>query len=206
MNITIIGAGHVGEALGNAFTQKGHIVYYGLVDPTKEKYRHLPELQRLTPEEATKRSDIVILATPWKVAQDAIRACGNLKRKILVDCMNPINADFTGLEIGQTTSCAEQVVAAAPEAFVVKCFNMTGAHNVANPNYAPNKLVMLAASDHPEALDVVATLSTEIGFDTVKLPSLKLSRQLEQLAWLWIELSCNALQTPDIGFVLARRR
>jgi predicted dinucleotide-binding enzyme len=206
MNITIIGAGHVGEALGTAFTSKGHTVYYGVPDPKKEKYRHLPELQVLTPAEATKRSDIIILATPWKAAQEAIRACGDLKKKILVDCINPINPYFTGLEIGHTTSCGEQVANWAPDAIVVKCFNTTGAHNISNPNYGSQKLAMFAASNHPEALDIVANLSTQIGFDTIKLPFLELSRQLEQLAWLWIELSINALKTPDIGFTLAHRK
>ena len=64
--------------------------------------------------------EVVVLATPWNAAQDALRSCGNLKGKILLDCTNPLKADLSGLEVGHTTSGSEQVAAWSEGARVVK--------------------------------------------------------------------------------------
>ena len=39
----------------------------------------------------------------------AIRVCGNLSGKVLIDCTNPLASDLSGLVVGTTTSGGEQV-------------------------------------------------------------------------------------------------
>jgi len=51
---------------------------------------------------------------------DALRGCGDLGAKPVWDCTNPIKPDFSGLEIGTTTSAAEELQAAFPSATIVK--------------------------------------------------------------------------------------
>src|SRR5580658_654026 len=112
MEIAIIGAGNVGAALGGRLTQKGHRIRYGVPNPADEKYAALESGASstvTTPAEAAKPAGVVLLATPWGVTQQAIEALGSLVGKILVDCTNPIRADFSGLEVGHTTSGAEIV-------------------------------------------------------------------------------------------------
>ncbi|MGA7934762.1 MAG: NAD(P)-binding domain-containing protein [Kovacikia sp.] len=76
---------------------------------------------------AVAESEVVILATPWEAAQEAISMTGDLGGKVLIDTMNPIGLNPEGLSrglvIGHTTSAAEEVAKWATGARIVKAFN-----------------------------------------------------------------------------------
>jgi predicted dinucleotide-binding enzyme len=139
MNVGIIGAGNVGGTLGARLAAKGHKkIFFGVPDAADPKYEPLKKIAGATfikPSEAAQRADVVMLTTPWRVAEQVIKDCGPLAGKIVVDCTNPIKADFSGLEFGHTTSAAEKVAGWAQGAKVVKCFNQTGFNNMAEPDY-----------------------------------------------------------------------
>jgi len=207
MKIAIIGAGHVGGALGTKLSEKGHQIVFGVPKPSDSKYDALKAATKARfelPAQAAKDADTIILATPWHAAKQAIVGLGNLKGKILIDCVNPIAADLSGLEIGQTTSAGEMIAGWAEGAKVVKCFNQTGFNNMLHPDY-PVKLSMFAAGDDEAAVKLVAGLARDIGFDAIELKGLQLSRQLEQLAWLWIDMAIKQGKGNDFGFAIARR-
>jgi predicted dinucleotide-binding enzyme len=208
MKIGIIGAGAVGQALCKQFTKLGHDIVFGVRNPIDPKYDSLQSQLGVackTVTEAVAKSQMVVLATPWKVVEKVILECGNLQGKILVDCTNPIKADFSGLEIGHTTSGAEQIAQWAKGAKVVKCFNHTGAENLNNPGYGTGELVMFAAGDDEHAVETVVDIVDNMGFKAIGLYSLKLSRQLEQMAWLWIHLAIKENRGRDLGFALLER-
>jgi predicted dinucleotide-binding enzyme len=129
MKICILGAGNVGGTLGRAWARKGHDVFFGVPRPgdagTQEILTTIGSKARAgTVAEAAAAGDVIVLATPWPAAREAIQAAGNLAGKLVVDCTNPLKPDFTGLALGYTTSGAEQVAewatgapwAAVPEA------------------------------------------------------------------------------------------
>jgi len=116
MKIAIIGAGNVGRALGGAW-RTDHDITYGVRSPDDAKYADL-DAATATNDAAAAASDVVVLCTPWQGTEDAVKACGDLSDKVLIDCTNPLTPDFTALEIGHTTSGAEQVAAWAPGARV----------------------------------------------------------------------------------------
>lgn len=205
MDISIIGAGNVGQALGKSFVEAGHKVFYGLKDPNDPKYSNLPTGSALNIADAAQRSNVVLLLTPWKAAREAIKACGNLKGKILIDCTNPIAPDFSGLEIGQTSSGAEMIASWAEGAHLVKCFNQTGYENMGSAKSYKTKPVMFVAGDDEAARKITAQLASDIGFETIELKSLKMSRQLEQLAWLWIDLAFKQGAGKDFAFSIIRK-
>jgi 8-hydroxy-5-deazaflavin:NADPH oxidoreductase len=208
MDIAIIGAGNVGAALGGRLIQKGHRIRYGVPNPADEKYAALKSSASstvTTPAEAAKPAHVVLLATPWGVTKQAIEGLGSLVGKILVDCTNPIKADFSGLEVGHTTSGAEIVAGWAKDASVVKCFNQTGFNNMAEPAYDGRPSVMFAAGDDADALRTVASLARDVGFDAVALKGLHMARQLEQLAWLWIAMAAKQGFDRDFAFAMLRR-
>lgn len=207
MDIAIIGAGSVATALGGSLSKAGHAVCYGVRAPKGAKHAPLREggATILGIREAAGKAGIVFLAVPWPAVHEAIASCGGLGDKILVDCTNPIKADRSGLEIGHTTSAGETVAALAPGARVVKCFNHTGFDNMADTRYVDGKPVMFAAGDDQDAVRTVAGLARDIGFDAVPLKGLDRARQLEQLAWLWIDLAFNQGFGRRFAFSLLRR-
>jgi predicted dinucleotide-binding enzyme len=193
MKIAIIGAGNVGGNLGRALSKVGHQISFGTNDPNN------PKLQGLVKDTGAilglnslvvKDADIVILATPWHATKAAVESAGSLSGKIVVDCTNPIKADFSDLEPGK--SGAEQIQEWIPNSKVVKCFNQTGFENMGNPDYGSAQAVMFAAGDDEASCKAVANLANQIGFEGIAIGPLKLSRHLESLAWVWIHAALKA--------------
>jgi len=123
MSICIIGAGNVGMALGQAFTQRGERVVFGVPNPGK--YQHTvatlgPNASLATTDQAIEASDLVILAVPHVAVQAIAQSVPDWRGKVLVDATNPLAPGLSGLTVGTTTSGAEQLAKAARNARVVK--------------------------------------------------------------------------------------
>lgn len=210
MEITIIGAGSVGAALGEnlASRDNDYEIVYGVRAPDDAKYAALKESTGatfVTVAEAVQNGEIIILATPWGVTKDVIEQNGPWDEKLVIDCTNPIAPDFSGLEVGHTTSGAEMIAKWAAGADVVKCFNHTGAENMRDPVYDGEPISMFVAGDNPMAVAIVAKLAEDVGFEVITLDSLTLSRQLEQLAWLWIHMAIKEGRGRDIALRFVTR-
>ena len=108
MRLAVIGAGSVGATLGKAWRRRGHDVTYGVRNPDDPKYGSLGA-DVTTRDRAAGDAEVVVLCTPWQSTRDAVQACGDLGGKVLIDCTNPLTPDFTALEVGHTTSGAEQI-------------------------------------------------------------------------------------------------
>jgi len=208
MKIAIIGTGSVGSALGRGLARAGHEIVFGVRDTGK------PEVVKLVEETgaradsvaaAASGAEVVVLAMPWGAAQDVIRTAGGLSGKIVFDCINPLNATFSGLDTGDARSAAEQIVAWAPGARVVKVFNSTGAGNMADPRYGENRATMLYCGDDAGAKEVAARLAGDLGFEAVDAGPLSAAYLLEHFAMLWIHLAYGAGMGRNIAFQLMRR-
>ena len=148
MKIAIIGAGNVGRALGGAW-RTDHDITYGVRSPDDAKYADL-DAPTATNETAVAGTDVVVLCTPWQGTEQAVKACGDLTGKVLIDCTNPLTPDASALEIGHTTSGAEQVAAWAPGARVCKAMNQIGAPSMDHPQF-PAAPVMFVCGDDEAA-------------------------------------------------------
>lgn len=209
MKIAIIGAGNVGGTLGTAWAAKGHDVVFGVRDPREAKVQELlratgGKARAASVREAAAAAELVLLATPWGAAQDALRAAGDLKGKILVDATNPLKPDFSGLALGHTTSAGEEVARWAPGARVVKAFNTIGAQHMTDPRIAGQRPSMFVCGDDPAAKQTVAGLAEALGFEPVDAGPLTQARLLEPLAMLWISLAYAHGLGTNIGFRLLR--
>jgi len=210
VKIAIIGAGNVGGTLGKGWAKKGHEVFFGVRRPQD------PEIQDLLkatgggaragfPAEAAAFSEVVVLATPWKATEAAVKSAGDLSGKILIDCTNPLKADLSGLEIGHTTSGGEQVAVWARGAKVFKAFNTTGSNIMAAPVIQGIPTVMFVCGDDAAAKPRVLQLARDLGFNPVDAGPLKQARLLEPWALLWIYLAFNGSVGRDYGFALLPR-
>lgn len=210
MNIAIIGAGHVGGALGKGWSKKGHSVVFGVRDPNNTEIKKIldecgPSVRAVSVQAAADSAEVVVLAVPWSGLADAIRSAGGLAGKIVLDCSNPVKPDLSGLELGLTTSAGEQVAAWAPKAKVVKIFNTTGADNMENPSYSSGPVTMLYCGNDEGAKPTAAGLASDLGFDPVDAGGLELARTLEPLALLWINLALRKGLGSGFAFNVVKR-
>ena len=158
-----------------------------------------------TVPEAAASSDVLLLATPWSAAQEALAGAGDLSGKVLLDATNPLSADFSALTIGTTTSAGEQVARWASGARVVKILNTVGFNIMDNPQFGHDQPVMFYCGDDAEAKRIAAQLASELGFAPIDAGPLTQARLLEPFALLWISLALVYGQGREIAFKLLRR-
>jgi len=207
MKIGILGTGNVGRSLAKPWADKGHEIVFGSRDPEKalELAKSMGKnVCSTTYEDAAKWGEVIVLATPYTVAQDVLKAAGDLTGKILVDCTNPIDPGLSGLLIGLTTSAAEEIAKLTP-AKVVKAFNSMGVGNIANLQFGSETASTFICGDDEQAKAVVRSLGEDIGFDVVDAGPLSNARLLEPLAMLWIYLAYKHGMGSEIAFKLLRR-
>lgn len=216
MKIAIIGAGHVGGALGRGWAKAGHTIIFGVRDPAGGKTK--PPLAEiggaassvLVPD-AVRSADVVVLATPWDAVPAVINAMGDLRGKILIDCTNPLslNAEGSlGLSLGSSTSGAEEIARLANGAHVAKAFNTYGGENFSDssyPGYGDLKPVMFYCSDDDDAKEAVEVLAKDLGFEPVDTGGLGMARSLEPLALMWIRLSVRDGRNANFTWARLKR-
>lgn len=180
MKIAIIGNGNIGAGLNAVLSKTEHDVSaYGRDD---------------TLAQAVAEADVVILATPYgAVAELAKKA--EFNGKLVIDVSNPVNADFSGLQVGHESSAAEEIARLLPGASVVKAFNTIFAqHYATGLTLGGRPLQTFIASDDEQARERVKRLASEIGLTPVDAGPLKNARYLEPLGFLNIQF----------GFVLGQ--
>lgn len=202
MKIAIIGAGNVGATLGKRFAEIGHEVFYGVRNPSEFDEKELGG-KIGSNAEACKDAEVIVLSVPFNAAEEAIKSCGDISGKILVDATNPLAMTENGLAltIGFETSGGEKIQELAPNAKVVKCFNTTGFGNMAKPDNS----MMFACGNDTEATHKVAELASAIGFDAMNIGDITKSRLLEPLAMLWIHLAFNSELKRDFAFSILKK-
>ncbi|MGH7382061.1 MAG: NADPH-dependent F420 reductase [Candidatus Methylomirabilales bacterium] len=209
MNIGIIGSGNVGGTLGKAWAKRGHKILFSYSrDPKKLESLATsagPNARVGSPADAVQFGEAILFAPPWPAVDHALKAAGPLSGKILIDCTNPLKQDLSGLEIGHTTSAAEEIAKKTPGVRVVKAFNMTGAENMASSRFGAQQATMFICGDDAAAKTVIARLTEELGFEAVDAGPLQAARLLEPLAMLWIHLAYGQKMGSGIGFKLLRR-
>jgi predicted dinucleotide-binding enzyme len=206
MHIAIVGAGNVGQALGNGWRKAGHEVSYALRETTgknAEKVRR-DGFDILAMDKAAAKAEAIVLAVPWQAVADALKALGNLSGKILVDASNPLTPALE-LALGFTDSAGESVARLAPGAHVVKAFNTTGAENMASAHAFKVKPMMPVAGDDAGAKAKVMKLAQDLGFEAVDAGPLKSARLLEPMAMFWIRQAYVQKFGRDFAFALTRR-
>ena len=210
MKIAVLGTGNVGGALGRRWAQAGHDVFFGARDPNGAEARAVldraGERARVgTCADAIAAADVVLLAIPWDQTRAVLQAAGSLRGKILMDCINPLTSDLTGVTLGHTTSAAEQIAEWFPEARVVKAFNTLSAATMENPQYGDLHAHVFICGDDEEAKATVQQLAAALGFDPIECGPLKLARHLEPLAALYVYLAVFQGWGGDCAFRMLRR-
>ena len=88
-----LSAGNVGANLGVNLSRQGFPLRFGVLDPEKVKdvlARCENRAEAVTVEAAGAWADVVFLTVPASAAVQAVRALGDMKGKVLVDCTNAV--------------------------------------------------------------------------------------------------------------------
>ena len=206
MKIGIIGAGNVGSALADNWQKKGHEILIGARDINSSKTEKLisinSNIQVKSIEDTVKDSEVILIATPSKaVFEIANQIKDFVKDKILIDAMNTIGAKPEGY-----SNTYEVLRSITKSENIVKCFNSTGAENMANPNYGLNKLDMFMAGKNPNAKKIVRTLALDAGFEECyDFGGDEQVQILENFALVWINLCMKQGHGRNFGFKIIKR-
>lgn len=196
MNVTVIGAGNMGSAFVKQLTRAGHKV--------SVTARHLEKALAIAEDNpgatavalanAAEQAEVIVVATGFGDAVAALKSVGNLQGKVVIDITNPLTADYMGLTLGHSTSAAEEIAKAVPEAVLVKAFNTVFAQVLAEgADFGNGQTVpVFVASDNDQAKQTVIDLVKSIGFAFIDAGGLKNARYLEPVAGLNIYFGYGA--------------
>ena len=206
MNIVILGAGNVGRALAGGWARNGHNVMLAVRDTSRADFEDLAAegVALVDARGAAAHGDIVVVAVPWNAVTASLKDAGDMSGKIVIDATNPLT-DHYELAIGHNDSAGETIARLASGARVVKAFNTTGAHNMADSTYPGGLLVMPVAGDDDAAKKLVMSMAGELGFDPVDTGPLSMSRYLEPMAMVWIKLAIAQKMGTGFGFAMLKR-
>ncbi len=204
MNVTIIGPGHMGRAIGTRAAAGGHSVAFvgktmeeakQAVDEVKPSANKGAQVSAATLEDA-KLGDVVVLALWYGTNIEMVKKLGSkLAGKTVVDIANPLNSTYNGLVTAPDSSSAEDVAkAAAPGTKVVKAFNTTFAGTLLAGKVDGQPLDVFIAGDDAQAKEKVAQLVKDAGLRPIDAGPLSRARQIEGMQLLQITLQ-NTLGT-----------
>lgn len=203
--IAVIGTGRVGSALGTELAVQGHRIVYGSRNPTTEAVR---DLVARTGNAATAKlqtqavdgADIVILAVPGMLAGDITKNLGDLSGKIIIDPTNPLNFTAEGVSHGVPTSNGEIIQAAAPDAHVVKAFNVLSWEYMIDPAASGGPISIPLAGNDDDAKARVAEIVESLDLHPIDLGPIDNARWIEGMAILLIHNNFTPL--PAFNFHL----
>jgi 8-hydroxy-5-deazaflavin:NADPH oxidoreductase len=191
MKIGIIGAGNMGSAFAHRLAAADHEVAVTAreLDEARKVASQVGHRVRAVPrEELAEGTDLLILATPYEAAVDALRSVRHTDGKAVIDISNPLTNDMSGLTLGHTTSAAEEIQRAVPGVKIVKAFNTVFSAVLGSQPGGDSKAQVFYAGDDPGAKDTVRRLIESIGFEPVDGGPLTNARYLEPLGMLNIWL------------------
>ena len=193
------------NALGRRFVDKGHKLVISFSRDSAKLEKAARDIGGGTragsPEEAAAFGDVVLLATGWEGAADALEAAGPLDGKVLWSIVNPLKPDYSGLSIGTTTSGSEELAKLAKGAAFVAGFPPF-ADVLASPSthFGAERPTLFYFGDDDAAKQKVAPLFDSLDVDPVDCGPLYAARFVEPTMFLLVHLAYGR----KLGQVAAR--
>lgn len=194
MKIGVLGTGGIATSLGGAWVAAGHDVMIGGRNPERaERTAGQIGAGPGSLRETARHGDVILVAVP---AVEAPRLVGgladDLAGRTVIDCTNPIGPTSDGLMLstGGTTSVARQLATAAPDAHVVKAFNLchVSIWTLRPPAFEGVPLAVPYCADDAGAAAATETLISSLGCTPAPCGGLARAAYLEATAALAIGL------------------
>lgn len=182
--LAILGAGHVGPVIARLAISAGYPVTIAASGDPEDialvTELVIPGAQPRWTSDAVAGADIVVLAIPLHRFLDVDP--GLLSGKAVIDAMNYWPASDGVLKAFADGGSSEIVAGRLAGSTVVKALNHIGYHELedrSRPEGAPDRKAAGIAGDNPAAVAAIADLVDRIGYDPVRLDSLRAGRVLE---------------------------
>lgn len=179
MNVGIIGAGRLGQAMARTALRAGRPIAIANSrgpDTLASLVSTLGEGARAGTVEEAANAPIVVIAVPWPRVPEAVQGL-HWDGRIVIDATN----DFDPSDLNGETS--SQVLAdLVPSARVVKAANTLGAAVLgSDPHEAGGRRVIFLSGDDAEAKSEVSALFEDAGFVAIDLGGLITGGAMQQL-------------------------
>ena len=182
--LAVLGAGHVGPVIARLAVKAGYPVAIATSGDPEDialiAELIIPGAQPRWAGDAVADADIVVLAMPLHRFLDVDPAL--LRGRLVVDAMNYWPASDGRLQAFEAGGSSEIVARRLTGSTVVKALNHIGYHELedrARPAGAPDRRAAGVAGDDPAAVAAIAGLTDRIGYDPVRLGSLRAGRVLQ---------------------------
>jgi 8-hydroxy-5-deazaflavin:NADPH oxidoreductase len=186
VRIGTIGTGRIGGTLARLLGAAGHeVVVTATRSPEElaEQVAGWPGVRAGTVADLGDR-EVVLLAFPWRVAEDALAGV-DLDGRIVIDATNPFSEDYDIIDAGERGSTG-RVAELVPGARVVKAFNTVPDDQLVDraDDRAPTarRIGIPVAADDAVAGEEVADLIASLGFTAVPVGGLAAGRDLMEPA------------------------
>ena len=182
--LAVLGAGHVGPVIARLAIKAGYPVAIATSGDPQDialiTDLIIPGAQPRWAGDAVADADIVVLAIPLHRFLDVDP--GLLNGKLVVDAMNYWPASDGVLKAFDDGGSSELVSRRLAGSTLVKALNHIGYHELedrARPAGAPDRRAAGVAGDDPAAVAAISGLVDRIGYDPVRLESLRAGRALQ---------------------------
>jgi predicted dinucleotide-binding enzyme len=207
MRIGILGSGLMGGKLGTIFARAGHRVIFSYARSERKLERLAAEAGARarvgTPADAARESDVLLLAVHWSRVDDVLKQAGALKRKVIVSCSLPMNADDTALVVAHTSSGAEALAKKVPGAGLVAAFGTVPSEvlfGVFEGRRRKQRPTLVYCGDDRRAKDVAARLIRDVGFEPLDAGPLRMARYTEPFTLLIARLAYEIGRGPELAY------
>jgi len=182
--VAVLGAGHAGPVIARLAVAAGYPVAIATSGDPEDialiTELVIPGARPRWAADAVADADIVVLAIP--LHRFGAIDPGLLSGKLVVDAMNYWPASDGVLKAFEDGGSSEIVARRLAGSTVVKALNHIGYHELedrARPAGAPDRRAAGVAGDDPAAVAAIADLLDRIGYDPVRLDSLRAGRLLQ---------------------------
>jgi hypothetical protein len=182
--LAVLGAGHVGPVIARLASKAGYPVAIATSGDPEDialiTELLIPGAQPRWASDAVADADIAVLAIPLHGFGDVDP--GLLTGKLVVDAMNYWPASDGLLKAFEDSGSSEVVARRLSGSTVVKALNHIGYHELedrARPAGAPDRQAAGVAGDDPAAVAAIADLVDRMGYDPVRMESLRAGRVLQ---------------------------
>jgi NADPH-dependent F420 reductase len=197
--IAIIGAtGNMGSAIARSIAKGPYRLLLkaskqdeldALVNDIQSKNPSAEVESAICPTEASWEADIIILAVPYEAEKNIAPQIKDVaSQKIVISIANPLNQNYDGLITAPGTSAAEELQKLLANSKIVKAFNTTFASDFSEPVINSTQVDAFVAGNDEEALQTVSELVATAGFNPIIAGDLSVSRTLENMQLLLIQL------------------
>jgi NADPH-dependent F420 reductase len=197
--IAIVGAtGNMGSAIAKSLARNGSYRLLLMANDTERLAQLKSDLDTSGAEtfvincarEAAWEADIIIVATPYEAEKEVAEKIRQVATgKIVISISNPLNSSYNALVTSDDTSAAEELQKLLPDSKVVKTFNTTFAANFITPIINGKTADSFIAGNNSDAVETVSEVVKTAGFNPVVAGDLSVSRTLERMQLLLIQLA-----------------